>query len=112
MRKTRYAKQTAKTRGIDAKMRAKNANWFALTADLDAPDWKLLLAKDVNQMDPVDLIWSYVLAAFVLEAYPHKANALLVRIGKSESSADALVAELGIPIDELAIRVQRYAHER
>ena len=116
VRQTRYAKDAAglaaKTRGIDAKMRKPAANWFKLSADLDAPDWKLLLSKDVNQMDSVDLLWSYLLAAFVLEAYPDKANALLTRIGKGAASADALVAELELPLDDLALRVRRYAKER
>jgi len=112
VRQTRYAKQSVKARGIDAKMRKPNANWFKLSADLDAPDWKLLLSKDVNQMNSVDLIWSYLLTAFVLEAYPEKANSLLTRIGKGTASADALAAGLELPLDELGLRVRRYAKER
>jgi len=97
---------------LDAKMRDPKCDWFRLAGELDSPDWELLLSKDVNQLTNADLVWSYVLAGFVLEAYPHKAASILAEVGKGRASSDVLREELGMSLVMLAERVPRWAAER
>jgi hypothetical protein len=111
-RKTRYANQAVGVRGLDVKMRDKRTDWFKLAGELKPPDWKLLLAKDVNQLSNEELVWSYVLAGFVLEAYSHKAAAILEQLGKGRGSEEVLREKLGLPLELLAERVVRWATER
>jgi hypothetical protein len=111
-RKTRYANTAVAVRGLDEKMRDPKSDWFKLAAELEPPDWELLLAKDVNQLTNAELVWSYVLAGFVLEAYPHKAGTILAAIGKGRASSEVLPEELGMSLRMLAERVPRWAAER
>jgi hypothetical protein len=111
-RKTRYANQAVAVRGLDAKMRDKETDWFKLAGELDPPDWKLLLAKDVNQLTNPELVWSYALAGFLLEAYPHKVAPVLEQLGKGRGSEEVLREKLGLPVELLATRVARFAKER
>jgi len=111
-RRTRYANQGVTVRGLGAKMRDGKTDWFELAGELKRPDWKLLLAKDVNQLTNAELVWSYVLAGFVLEAFPHKAATILAELGKGRPSSAVLPAELGMSLPMLARRVPRFAEER
>jgi len=111
-RKTRYANQVVTVRGLDAKMRDPKTDWCRLSAEIPAPDWELLLAKDVNQLTNPELVWCYVLAAYVLEAYPHKAARILEDLGKGRASSEVLIEQLGISMPMLAERVPRWAIER
>jgi hypothetical protein len=111
-RKTRYANQAVGIRGLDAKMRDKRTDWFKLAGELKPPDWKLLVAKDVNQLSNQELVWSYVLSGFVLEAYSHKAAPILEQLGKGRGSEEVLREKLGLPLELLGERVVRWAKER
>lgn len=118
VRYTRYSNDQQLDKKMNllwGEMLSTHASWFAI-AKREAkskfkPDWALLLSKDVNQMNTRDLLESYMLAAFILEAHPKKAAGILKRIGAGESSVIVLQETLGMPLPALEARVGRWVRE-
>jgi hypothetical protein len=117
VRVTRYA--TEERNHAEEKLWAELApirsNWFAVARRrIDAratPDWKLMLAKDVNQMEMRDLLFSYMLSAYLAEAHTDKLPDILKEIGENKDGADVLQRALGMPLALLAQRVNRWVLE-
>lgn len=76
------------------------------------PNLPIFLGKDVNQLTTEELLYSYVLAAYLLEAYPERIPKILRRIGEGESSVPVLEQELGRPMAELPAHLLRWLGER
>ena len=80
------------------------ANWLQLAHEVlrgeKPPTLPFLLGKDVNQLTGEDLLLSYGLAAYVLEAHADKASAILGRLAQ-EPAATVLEEELGTKLAEL-----------
>lgn len=76
------------------------------------PQLNLLLEKDVSEMSPEDLLYSYVLAAYLVEAESVKLPTILTKMGQGTKSATAIEAELGINVLELDRRLRRWLSER
>jgi len=92
-----------------------NADWFAIAAQRiengKTPDWKLMLSKDVNQMEVNDLLFSFVLAAYLVEAQADHLPGILKEVGENKASADVLQAMLGMRLSRLEQRVYRWVRE-
>ncbi|MCK6459802.1 MAG: hypothetical protein L6Q95_07890, partial [Planctomycetes bacterium] len=96
-----------------ARIQAADADWFEvarhLVRDRKCPDLVEMMSKDVNLMDAADLVFSYVLAAYLLEAQADKAPALLRAIGeKKVPFHEAVPQALGIDVRTLQQRVESW----
>ncbi len=91
-------------------------NWmneaFLILQAPGRPNLKKLLEKGVNELTPEDLLYSYVLAAYLIEAEAPHVPELLRTIGKGKSSVLAIQAELKTQIPELEDRILRWLSER
>jgi hypothetical protein len=88
------------------KIQAPDSDWFAVARGLvqekKNPELIDLMSKDVNTMDAADLIFSYVLGAYLLEACPDKAPELLRAVGeKKVPFHEAVPKVLGIDVHTL-----------
>lgn len=93
-----------------------STNWmneaYLILKEPGRPQLKDLLVKGVNELTPEDLLYSYVLAAYLIEARPAELPAILRAMGKGKSSILTLKAELKIQIPELEDRILRWLSER
>jgi len=118
VRVTRYAEESKNKpqQRLWGELLPKTADWFAIAKGRiergETPDWKLMLAKDVNQMEVNDLLFSYLLAAYLIEAHGDKMPAILTDVGKNKPSSDVLQSALGLPLVRLEARVYRWIRER
>jgi len=76
------------------------------------PRLAFLLGKDVNRLTAEDLLYSYVLAAYLLEAESTRLPDLLARIGAGTPAVEAFEAVFGEPPEELGAHVRRWLGER
>ncbi|MFT7671197.1 MAG: hypothetical protein ACI8X5_003914 [Planctomycetota bacterium] len=76
------------------------------------PNLALMLGRDVNKLTTEDLLYSYALAAYLLEAENEKIPTIFKRIGKGELSLAVLTSELELDLPEIEERVQRWLNER
>jgi len=117
VRVTRYAeeKKNDPQKRLWGELLPTRANWFAVAARRiesgETPDWKLLLSNDVNQMSVNELLFSYMLAAYLIEAHPDKLADILKDIGTNKASADVLQAALGMPLARMESRLYRWVRE-
>ena len=77
-----------------------------------SPKLEFVLGKTVNNLTTEDLLYSYVLAAFLLEARPEVIPPLLRAIGGGATSQDALQKELGLDLPRIDGLVRRWLTER
>ncbi len=100
-----------KVRLIDSR-----ANWMneahKLFSSGKSVELKSLLTKNVNQLKTEDLLYSYVLAAYLLEAEADKLPTLLREIGAGMASQEAFEQVLGLDVEHLDARVSRWLSER
>lgn len=119
VRKTGYAEGDARRNAASGKlweeMELEGADWFLIAAGrIDAgatPDWSHMLSKDVNQMDTLDLLFAYVLGAYLLESHPDKLVGTLKAIGSGKASTAVLQETLGMPLAAIEKRVNRWVRE-
>jgi len=117
VRVTRYAEEDRNKREerLWGELLAKTADWFAIaTARIErgeTPDWNLMLAKDVNQMEVNDLLFSFLLGAYLVEAHADKLPGILKEIGENKASAGVLQAALGMPLSRIEQRIYRWIRE-
>jgi hypothetical protein len=71
-----------------------------------------VLAGDVNGLTTEELLFSYVIAAYLLEARPESAPEILQRVGGGMDSALALTGVLGIDLEALDAHILRWLSER
>ncbi|MCK6447332.1 MAG: hypothetical protein L6Q99_13155 [Planctomycetes bacterium] len=92
------------------------ANWMNEAHEMleseRKPDLAALLRKNVDELTIEDLLYSYVLAAYLLEARAVETPRILRSIGDGMSSENALRDVLGIEIAVLDARVRRWLSER
>ena len=91
------------------------ADWFAIAAKRieagETPDWKLMLSKDVNQMTVNDLLFSFLLAAYLAEAQSDHLPGILKEVAENKPSAEVLQKMLGMPLSRIEQRVYRWIRE-
>jgi hypothetical protein len=76
------------------------------------PKLQFLLGKDVNQLTTEDLLYSYALSAYLIEAEGEKLPGILKRIGSGTASVVVLESELGIDLQAIDARLRRWLEER
>jgi len=76
------------------------------------PSLSILLGRSVNQLTTEDLLVSYVLCAYLLEAQPEKLPAILRRLGEGQASATVLEEELACDLPDLYDHLTRWLGER
>ena len=60
-----------------------------------------MLGKDVNSLTGNELLYGYVLSAYILEVLPDKAPELLKRIGSGDQPAIVLEETFGMKLDTI-----------
>ena len=73
---------------------------------------EILVGRSVNSLTTEDMLLSYVLAAYLVEARPEEAVVLLRRIGAGESSQAAVESVLDLDLAQLGRRLRRWLDER
>ncbi|MAF67634.1 MAG: hypothetical protein CMJ84_18505 [Planctomycetes bacterium] len=104
----------------DAALRSRllqsGSDWYAEAARILAgersPKLIYALGRSVNTLTTEDMLLSYVLAAYLVEARPEEASAILRRIGTGEASQLVVEEVLGLDLAELGRRLRRWLEER
>lgn len=88
--------------GVDLSERlsGENANWLGearrmLTRD-NPPNVAFIFGRNVNQMDPSDMVLSYAVAAFLLEAHGDSVHEILTAIGRERGASEVFDEVLGL----------------
>lgn len=106
----------ADDRALKARLLDTRTNWMnearKLLVDGKRPNLALLLGRDVNQLTTEDLLFSYVMAAYLLEARGEQFPGILKKIGEGKTSVEALELGLEMKLDEIEARVIRWLDER
>lgn len=101
--------------GLWSSMQAPTSDWLQMGEDFMAVGefsrLRYLLGRNVNSMTDSDLLHSYVLAAYLVEGRPNQLPAILTRIGAGEHPVRVFETELGVSIDRLEERLQRWLIE-
>ncbi len=101
---------------LQARLLDSRTNWMNEALQVleheSRPKLQFLLGKDVNAMTTEDLLYAYVLAAYLLEAQAESIPRVFTRIGKGEPSTVVLEEELGLELADLDVRVRRWLSER
>ena len=91
------------------------ADWIAqgraLLTSEGGPHLAFLVGRDVASMRDQDILFSYVLAAYLLEGRPEETPELLARLGAGEHPADAFLAALGDTLPQIDLRIRRWLDE-
>ena len=99
-----------------SRMKRARSNWFRWARDEAqggrAPELALLLHKDARTFRPRDLLYSYVLTAYLLETQIARAAPILRKIGGGSASAGVLEAELGMALPVLERRLADWVGQR
>ncbi|MCE9595957.1 MAG: hypothetical protein K8S98_17345 [Planctomycetes bacterium] len=95
---------------------ASKANWMNDAHEMlegpRKPDLREMLTKDVDALSIEDLLYSYVLAAYVLEARAPDAAKILRGLGSDEAPETVLATTLGFDLATTDRRVRRWLSER
>jgi len=98
-----------------SRLQMPDVNWLEegrrLLSGPSAPHLEFLLGKSVNNMRDEDLLFSYVLAAYLLEGRPKETPTILRRIGAGDHPVTVLEEELGRPLREIEARILRWLEE-
>lgn len=101
---------------LRARLLKPGTNWMdeasKVLAKEHRPRLAFVMGKRVDNMSPEDMLYAYVMAAYLLEALPEKAPLLLARIGAGTSSQVAVQEVLGLDVRQLDERVRRWLGER
>ncbi|MDA1193563.1 MAG: hypothetical protein O2894_00085 [Planctomycetota bacterium] len=115
VRRTQYDGSTDRDGDLWEKLTAEGADWRALGRTLlagpRAPDLRLLLGKEVNQMDTEDLLASFLLAAYILEGRPEQVAAVLEAVGAGKRADEIVEGALGLDMASLELRLRRWLDE-
>ncbi len=110
-------KADAVEKDLRARLMRKDCNWMneahELLESARRPDLAVLVTKGIDALSLEDLLYSYVLTAYLLEARGGDAPAILARIGEKHASIDKVLGEtLGLEPAALDLRVRRWLSER
>lgn len=93
-----------------------NTNWMTeanvVMQSPQRPRLARLLSKNVNKLTTPDLLYSYVLAAFLLESESDSVGPILKQIGEGIAPETVIKEHLGFTLEELDDRVRRWLSER
>lgn len=106
----------ADDQALKARLLDTRTNWMAEAQKVfeseHRPHLEFLLGKDVNKLTTEELLYSYVLAAFLIEARPEAIPVLLKAVGAGTSSQQALARALGMELPRIDERARRWLGER
>jgi len=93
------------------------ADWFKLGREMldrgEFPELRFLLGKNVNAMTAKDLVASYCLGAYLLEAHADRAGKLFGGIGnKKQAPGKAFEKALGLNLGQFECRLRAWLMER
>jgi hypothetical protein len=101
--------------GGSKNLKESDANWLQIGRQDVLPKHGLalpsLLAKDVNEMDDVDLVRAYVLAVYLLDGFPGRVRAMLRAAGAGGNPQQVLGEPLGRRIPATEQRILRWLRE-
>ena len=101
---------------LRARMLDTRSNWMnealKVLESEERPNLALLLGRDVNQLTTEDLLYSYVLCAYLLEAEGDRFPRILTKIGEGSPSVEVLEEVLELSLPKLEERVIRWLKER
>jgi hypothetical protein len=102
--------------GTRRQMMGPNSDWLVLARQkLDAtppPNLAFLFGRDVNALTPTDMLFSYTLAAFLLEGHePQVTEEILRRTGDGENSLVVVEEVLGYDLQTLVQRLRQWLAE-
>jgi hypothetical protein len=103
--------QALKARLMDSKANWMNEAYKLFTAEKPTK-LQFMLGKTVNQLTTEDMLYAYVLAAFLLEAESEKLPGLIRKIGAGSTSQEAFQLVFGLDVRQLDERVKRWLSER
>jgi hypothetical protein len=90
-------------------------DWFDTARGLieagSAPSLEFLIGRPVDTMRDEDLLFSYVLAAYLFEGRPREVPELLRRLGAGEHPVSVFEGVFGISIPQLEARLLRWLEE-
>ena len=101
---------------LKARLMDSSSNWMNEAHKLFTAEkptkLQFMLGKNVNQLTTEDMLYAYVLAAFLLEAESEKLPELIRMIGKGKTSQEAFQLVFGLDVRQLDERVKRWLSER
>jgi hypothetical protein len=107
---------TAEHNALLAKMYSSDVNWmneaYEMLKGERPPRFATFMKKDVAALTARELLYSYVLAAYLLEGWPDKTPELLRRLGGGGDQAAAIQSALGMSVQELDGRVLAWLAQR
>jgi hypothetical protein len=108
-----YRPQTAT--GLWTRLQDPTVDWFAEARSLlegeNPPRLTYLLGRDINAMREEDVLFAYVLAAYLLEGHPRRTPEILRRIGAGEHPVAVFEEELGHSLPVVEERLRRWLAE-
>ncbi|MDF1703029.1 MAG: hypothetical protein P1V36_17915, partial [Planctomycetota bacterium] len=116
VRESQYGEQEEKV-DLAKRLRESETDWLAeartLVAGKHAPDLRLLLGKTVNTMTPEDVLYSYILAMWLIEGHRDRLGGFLPALaGVKDADFDLAFAEhLGFDVATAERRVKRWLEE-
>jgi hypothetical protein len=103
-------------KNLRAKLLTSETNWmneaFEILGSERRPDLGSVLTSNLNEMRVEDLLFSYVFAAYLIEGRPEQVTPFLERVGSGVAPEVAIRQLLGLELDQLTDRVQRWLGER
>lgn len=109
IKRSRYSKEEFSREALE-----KSGSWFDLVhkqRKKRPASYRSLFSRDVNTMEPEDVLEGYVFAAWLIQARPREAADFLRRIGGGESCEEASRAMWGRSLPELEGHVGRWVSE-
>lgn len=107
---------TAENQAFLAKLYDTSVNWmneaYVMLQKERAPRFRKFMKKDVTGLTAEELLYSYVIASYLLEGRPQHTPELLRRIGAGEDQAAAVEAVLGTTVDALDERILIWLSQR
>ncbi|MHC4938075.1 MAG: hypothetical protein ACYTHK_03810 [Planctomycetota bacterium] len=113
VRRTGYAEKSDRwRRELWTRIMKPDSDWIGIARDLlkagRRPDLRLLMSKSTNEMDGVDLIWSYALAAYLLEGFSDRAGAVLAAVGNGALPDAVFEQTLGLKLPDVQKRFAKW----
>ena len=115
VKRTEYAAKETRKNDLWDRLREKGTDWRkearALLASEAAPDLRLLLGKQLNDMNTEDMLVSYALCAFLLEGHPKDVPEILTKIGKDKQASVDVLTAAGLDPETLSVNLRRWLEE-
>lgn len=88
-----------------ARLRGSRANWFRIAHEVlnseYKPNFAFMLGKDVNSLTGEEMLYGYVLSAYLIEVLPDKVPDVLRRIGAGDAPATVIEETFGKKLDQV-----------